>query len=78
MDLVKDVKNGGYAFQMEIVIRAVYKGYKVEEVPITLLIELWVKVNLAWQKFSFILIQFQTYIKNYKIKNLKFLIFNIY
>ena len=35
MDLVKDVKNGGYAFQMEIVIRAVYKGYRVEEVPIT-------------------------------------------
>ena len=34
-DLVKDVKNGGYAFQMEIIIRAVYHGCHVEEIPIT-------------------------------------------
>lgn len=35
LDLIKDVKNGGYAFQMEIMIRGVYKNYKVEEVPIS-------------------------------------------
>ena len=35
MKLVKEVKNGGYAFQMEIIIRAVYHGYHVEEIPIT-------------------------------------------
>ena len=34
-ELIKEVKNDGYAFQMEIIIRGIFKGYKVEEVPIT-------------------------------------------
>lgn len=29
------VKSRGYVFQMEIIVRAQYLGYKIEEVPIT-------------------------------------------
>lgn len=29
------VKSRGYVFQMEIITRAQYMGYKIEEVPIT-------------------------------------------
>lgn len=33
-ELIKEVKNKGYAFQMEIIVRACWKNYKVGEVPI--------------------------------------------
>ncbi len=32
---LKSVKSRGYVFQMEIIVRAQYMGYKIEEVPIT-------------------------------------------
>ena len=63
MDLVKDVKNGGYAFQMEIVIRAVYKGYKVEEVPITFVDRVMGKSKLGMGE---ILIYFNTVLDLYQ------------
>lgn len=33
-ELIKEVKNKGYAFQMEIIVRACWKKHKVGEVPI--------------------------------------------
>ena len=63
MDLVKDVKNGGYAFQMEIVIRAVYKGYRVEEVPITFVDRVMGKSKLGMGE---ILIYFNTVLDLYQ------------
>ena len=32
--LIKEVNNKGYGFQMEIAVRASWKGYKIGEVPI--------------------------------------------
>lgn len=32
---LKSVKSRGYVFQMEIIVRAQYFGYSIEEVPIT-------------------------------------------
>lgn len=32
---LQKVKSRGYVFQMEIIVRAQYMGYKIEEVPIT-------------------------------------------
>lgn len=32
---LKSVKSRGYVFQMEIIVRCQYMGYKIEEVPIT-------------------------------------------
>ena len=32
---LKSVKSRGYVFQMEIIVRAQYMGYAIEEVPIT-------------------------------------------
>jgi len=32
---LKSVKSRGYVFQMEIIVRAQYMGYKIEEIPIT-------------------------------------------
>lgn len=34
MSIINEVVSRGYAFQMEILIRAGKKGYRVEEVPI--------------------------------------------
>lgn len=34
-DLITHVKNSGYAFQMEIIIRAQYSGLEIAEIPIT-------------------------------------------
>lgn len=31
-ELIKKIKCSGYAFQMEIVVRALYSGYSIEEV----------------------------------------------
>ena len=62
-DLVKDVKNGGYAFQMEIIIRGVYKGYKVEEIPITFVDRVMGKSKLGMGE---ILIYFDTVLDLYK------------
>ena len=33
-DLLKSVKGRTYVFQMEVIVRAIQKGYKVEEMPI--------------------------------------------
>ena len=33
-DIIKQIKSSGYAFQMEIIIRAQYLNYKIEEVGI--------------------------------------------
>ena len=63
MDLVKDVQNGGYAFQMEIGISAVYKGYKVEEVPITFVDRIMGKSKLGMGE---ILIYFNTVLDLYQ------------
>ena len=62
-DLVKDVKNGGYAFQMEIIIRGVYKGYKVEEIPITFVDRVMGKSKLGMGE---ILIYFDTVLDLYQ------------
>ena len=35
LDLIKVVKNSGYAFQMEIIVRAQYLNMKLSEIPIT-------------------------------------------
>ena len=32
--IIKDIISKGYAFQMEIIIRATQYGYKIEEIPI--------------------------------------------
>ena len=34
-DLIQQVKGKTYVFQMEVIVRAQQRGYKVEEVPIT-------------------------------------------
>ena len=34
-EIIPKVKARGYVFQMEIIVRAQYEGYKIEEVPIT-------------------------------------------
>ena len=62
-DLVKEVKNGGYAFQMEIIIRGVYKGYKVEEIPITFVDRVMGKSKLGMGE---ILIYFDTVLDLYQ------------
>ena len=62
-DLVKDVKNGGYAFQMEIIIRGVYKGYRVEEIPITFVDRVMGKSKLGMGE---ILIYFDTVLDLYQ------------
>ena len=62
-DLIKEVKNGGYAFQMEIIIRAVYKKYKVEEIPITFVDRVMGKSKLGMGE---ILIYFDTVLDLYQ------------
>lgn len=52
--IIGDIFSRGYAFQMEIVLRAQNKGYKVEEVPIV-----FVERIYGESKFS------QSEVKNY-------------
>lgn len=33
-EIIPQIVSKGYAFQMEIILRAAHKGYKIEEVPI--------------------------------------------
>ena len=63
MKLVKEVKNGGYAFQMEIIIRAVYHGYHVEEIPITFVDRVMGKSKLGMGE---IVIYFNTVLELYQ------------
>ena len=63
MDLIKSIKNGGYAFQMEIIIRAVYAKYKVAEVPITFVDRIMGKSKLGMGE---IVIYFNTVLDLYK------------
>ena len=60
--LIKDVKNVGYAFQMEIIIRAQYLNMKVDEVPITFVDRIHGASKLAMKE---IFIYFQTVLKLY-------------
>lgn len=60
--LIEQAKNVGYAFQMEIIIRAQYKGMKIEEVPITFVDRIHGKSKLALKE---IFIYFQTVLKLY-------------
>jgi dolichol-phosphate mannosyltransferase len=63
MDLLKKIKNKGYAFQMEIMIRGIYKGYKVEEIPITFVDRVMGKSKLGMGE---IIIYFNTVLDLYK------------
>lgn len=62
LELLPKIKNGGYAFQMEIMIRGVYAGYHVEEVPITFVDRLMGKSKLGMGE---ILIYFNTVLELY-------------
>ena len=61
-DLMKTVKNVGYAFQMEIIVRAQYLGYKISEVPITFVDRIHGESKLALKE---IFLYFQTVLKLY-------------
>ncbi len=62
LSLIKDVKNVGYAFQMEIIVRAQYLKYKIAEVPITFVDRINGESKLSMKE---IMIYFQTVIKLY-------------
>jgi len=47
LNLIKNIKNSGYAFQMEIIIRTIYAGYNVKEIPITFVDRLMGKSKLG-------------------------------
>lgn len=47
MQLISQVKNSGYAFQMEIIVRAQYLNYKLAEIPITFVDRLMGKSKLG-------------------------------
>ena len=61
--LITNINNSGYAFQMEIVIRAQYLGYKIGEIPITFVDRIMGKSKLGFKE---IIIYFQTVISLYK------------
>jgi dolichol-phosphate mannosyltransferase len=61
-ELIKSIKNGGYAFQMEIMIRALDKDYKIEEIPITFVDRIMGKSKLG---FSEIVTYFKTVMNLY-------------
>lgn len=61
-DLIRTVTNGGYAFQMEIMIRAVYSGRKISEIPITFVDRIMGKSKLG---FSEVITYFDTVISLY-------------
>ena len=46
-DVVQDVKSSGYAFQMEIIVRAKYKGFTINEIPISFVDRLMGKSKLG-------------------------------
>lgn len=60
--LLKKVKNIGYAFQMEIIIRAQYEGFKISEVPITFVDRIHGESKLTMKE---IFLFFQTVLKLY-------------
>lgn len=62
MKLIQKIKNGGYAFQMEIIIRAIYDGYHVEEIPITFVDRVMGKSKLGMGE---IVIYFNTVLELY-------------
>jgi dolichol-phosphate mannosyltransferase len=49
-DLMKVITNNGYAFQTEVIIRAQYKGYKINEVPISFVDRLMGKSKLGFDE----------------------------
>ncbi len=63
ISLIKEVKNVGYAFQMEIIVRAQYKNYKIAEVPITFVDRIHGESKLSSKE---IFIYFQTVINLYR------------
>lgn len=60
--LIKNVNNVGYAFQMEIIIRAQYSGITIGEVPITFVDRIYGYSKLGLKE---VFIYFQTVIKLY-------------
>ena len=61
--LIKQVENRGYAFQMEIAVRAAWKGYKIGEFPIVFVDrvygksklgpnEIYLYLHSVWQLFN--------------------------
>jgi len=61
-NLISQVKNSGYAFQMEIIVRAQYLGFKIEEIPITFVDRLMGKSKLGMNE---IIIYLKTVFKLY-------------
>lgn len=49
-ELIKDVKSSGYAFQMEIIVRAKYKGLTINEIPISFVDRLMGKSKLGMKE----------------------------
>ena len=49
-ELVQDVKSSGYAFQMEIIVRAKYKGLTIHEIPISFVDRLMGKSKLGMKE----------------------------
>ena len=50
LDLIKQIKSSGYAFQMEIIIRAQYNNLKIEEIGINFVDRLYGKSKLGMKK----------------------------
>lgn len=63
MKMIPSIKNGGYAFQMEIMIRAVSDGCHVEEIPITFVDRVMGKSKLGMNE---IVIYFNTVLDLYQ------------
>lgn len=61
-ELLKEVNNVGYAFQMEIMVRAQYKNMKIEEVPITFVDRIYGESKISTKE---IFIYFQTVMNLY-------------
>jgi dolichol-phosphate mannosyltransferase len=61
-ELMNVVKTSGYAFQMEIIIRAQYLNFKISEVPISFVDRLMGKSKLG---FNEIILYFKTVLKLY-------------
>jgi dolichol-phosphate mannosyltransferase len=51
-ELIKSVKNRGYAFQMEILIRAMYAKYRIKEIPIKFVDRLMGKSKLGFKEVT--------------------------
>ena len=50
MELIKFIKNSGYAFQMEIIVRAQYFNMKISEIPISFVDRLMGKSKLGMKE----------------------------